>query len=333
MAITLNPFFSKYGFKGPGFSVDSEGNVTVKSLNSEQLITTIVDNSVDTGSTTEVAVTEVGGDFIFDGDTANPNKTFSVTKGRTYKFTLNLSTLFFNIRDANSLDVGTGITHVGGGVTTTGAEANNKQDGSVTWEVPTTGTGFTYADIDNVPSGQFTLTDPTVTGTGTFSSLIVTGTSELRDSLTVNAQTDLNGLLNVNDTTESTTSTTGALVVDGGVGIAKNLNVEGDVIARTFKNTDVGIPTLESSSNLNLSAKNSIVVNIDGVEEGRITSDGINLRIIDTTINDTPIGNSGPSTGTFTEVTLKNNGTAPDNAVQKSYVDSGDIVFSIAFGA
>ena len=172
-----------------------------------------------------------------------------------------------------------------------------------------------------------------MTGTGTFSSLIVTGTSELRDSLTVNAQTDLNGLLNVNDTTESTTSTTGALVVDGGVGIAKNLNVEGDIIARTFKNTDVGIPTLESSSNLNLSAKNSIVVNIDGVEEGRITSDGINLRIIDTTINDTPIGNSGPSTGTFTEVTLKNNGTAPDNAVQKSYVDSGDIVFSIAFGA
>tara|TARA_B100001939_G_C16928157_1_gene612708 strand:- start:445 stop:1446 length:1002 start_codon:yes stop_codon:yes gene_type:complete len=333
MAITLNPFFSKYGFKGPGFSVDSEGNVTVKSLNSEQLITTIVDNSVDTGSTTEVAVTEVGGDFIFDGDTANPNKTFTVTKGRTYKFTLNLSTLFFNIRDANALDVGTGITHVGGGVTTTGAEANNKQDGYITWEVPTTGTGFTYADIDNVPSGQFTLTDPTVTGTGTFSSLIVTGTSELRDSLTVNAQTDLNGLLNVNDTTESTTSTTGALVVDGGVGIAKNLNVEGDIIARTFKNTDVGIPTLESSSNLNLSAKNSIVVNIDGVEEGRITSDGINLRIINTTINDTPIGNSGPSTGTFTEVTLKNNGTAPDNAVQKSYVDSGDIVFSIAFGA
>ena len=73
--------------------------------------------------------------------------------------------------------------------------------------------------------------------------MIVTGTSELRDSLTVNAQTDLNGLLNVNDTTESTTSTTGALVVDGGVGIAKNLNVEGDIIARTFKNTDVGIHT------------------------------------------------------------------------------------------
>ena len=44
MAITLNPFVSRYGFKGPGFSVDSEGNVTVKSLNSEQLITTIVDN-------------------------------------------------------------------------------------------------------------------------------------------------------------------------------------------------------------------------------------------------------------------------------------------------
>ena len=333
MAITLNPFFSRYGFKGPGFSVDAEGNVTVKSLNSEQLITTIVDNSVDTGSTTEIAVTESGGDFIIDGDTANPNKTITVIKGRTYKFNLNLSTLFFNIRDANSLDVGTGISHVGGGVTTTGAEANNKQDGSLSWQVPTIGTGFVYADIDNVPSGQFVLTDPTVTGTGTFSSLIVTGTSELRDSLTVNAQTDLNGLLNVNHTTESTSSSTGALVVDGGVGIAKNLNVDGDIVARTFKNTDVGIPTLESSSNLNLSAKNSLVFNVDGVEQGRLTSDGLNLKIINTTVNDTPIGNSGPSTGTFTEVTLKNEGTAPDNAVSKTYVDSGDIVFSIAFGA
>ena len=93
-------------------------------------------------------------------------------------------------------------------------------------------------------------------GTGTFIPLIVTGT-ELRDSPTVNAQTDLNGLLNVNDTTESTTSTTGALVVDGGVGIAKILNVEGDIIARTFKNTDVGILHLKVP--LKSSAKNSLL--------------------------------------------------------------------------
>jgi hypothetical protein len=29
MAVTLNPLYSKYGFKGPGFTVDSEGNVQV----------------------------------------------------------------------------------------------------------------------------------------------------------------------------------------------------------------------------------------------------------------------------------------------------------------
>ena len=42
---------------------------------------------------------------------------------------------------------------------------------------------------------------------------------------------DLQDEVNVNDTTQSTSKTTGALIVDGGVGIAKTLNVGEDVVA------------------------------------------------------------------------------------------------------
>ena len=57
----------------------------------------------------------------------------------------------------------------------------------------------------------------------------------------------ITGATHITDTTQSTTSTSGALIVDGGVGIAKNLNVGGDaIISGTL--TVVGGTTTTSSS-------------------------------------------------------------------------------------
>ena len=157
MAVTLNPLFSKHGFKGPGFTVDNEGNVTVKSLSSEVLISTIVDNTPDTSTVTTFAITEETDGFGVDGTGGNP--TISVVKGRTYKFTLDLTALSFNIRNADG-DVTSGISHTEDGTTVSGSEAQNKQSGTVEWTVPTSGTGFFYADIDGDPQGTFTVTEP-----------------------------------------------------------------------------------------------------------------------------------------------------------------------------
>lgn len=86
-----------------------------------------------------------------------------------------------------------------------------------------------------------------VTGVATFSddvsvggqlnvseNAVVTGNTEVGNLLNVTGATtlgstlDVTGAVNLNDTTSSTTTTTGALIVDGGVGIAENLNVGGD---------------------------------------------------------------------------------------------------------
>ena len=55
--------------------------------------------------------------------------------------------------------------------------------------------------------------------------------SNANKSLTVVGTTNLNGTVNFNNSDNSTSTTTGALVIDGGVGIAKSTNVGGDIIA------------------------------------------------------------------------------------------------------
>ena len=65
-------------------------------------------------------------------------------------------------------------------------------------------------------------------GSATFRDDIDLGGKITQTGTTANS---LAGRLDVNDTTQSTSKTTGALVVDGGVGIVKTLNVGEDVVA------------------------------------------------------------------------------------------------------
>jgi len=50
-------------------------------------------------------------------------------------------------------------------------------------------------------------------------------------TITLGSAVDVSGITNFNDTTQSTSKTTGAVIIDGGVGIAKTLNVGEDVVA------------------------------------------------------------------------------------------------------
>ncbi len=330
MAVTNNQFYSKYGFNAPGFTVDEQGNVTVKSLSSETLISDVVQQVDDTLTTIQYNVTESGGNFEVNGGL---NPTLSIIRGRTYRFNLDLTSIGFNIKDSDGLDVTTGIQHVYNGVTLTGADAQDKRNGYFEWSVPTNATGFYYSNTGGGITGLFTFTDPEVTGTGSFSSLLVTGTSEFRNDVTINA--DLVSLsLALTGTTESTNTTTGTLTVSGGVGIAKNLNVGGSIIADDFLSTKVGIPTLSSGTNLDLKANNAITFTIDNIEQGRLTVNGFyNIDMYNGTVNNTVIGNDVPNDGTFTNLIMNQAPTLKEHVTRKDYVDSNDIVYSIAFGA
>lgn len=105
--------------------------------------------------------------------------------------------------------------------------------------------------------------------------------------------------------------------------------------AATFTNIttgDYGVPTLTSATNLTLSASNAIVVRVNGVDKGRIDSDGSDIPIVNTTVDNTAIGSTTPSTGAFTAIEISTQPSLPANATRKDYVDNRISAFAIAFG-
>jgi len=281
MAITYNPFYSKYGFNSPGFSVDSEGNITVKSITSEIPI----DAGQDAGGVEQIFdISTSGGSFEIDGTATNP--TITLTKQKTYQFNVDLSGAFtWSIRTSLGNDYETGITFVNDdGDTLTGSQAHNNSSGTMTWVIPSNApSGMYYSNVDGSIRGDIVLLEPTITGEGSFTSLLVTGTTELRDQVDINALLSVSGVISSTNTTQSTTSTSGALLVAGGVGIVKNLNVGGnfrvvgditgsDIFADAVISNQIGAPDDgSSSSNLVVSATGYISLRLGDMSETKFT--------------------------------------------------------------
>ena len=128
------------------------------------------------------------------------NGNLAVRDGGIDKFTIN--SLNGNTTVAGTLNAGTS--------TLNSAVVTN--DASVGGDLNITGT-TTAADIN--ASGTLG-----VTGATTLASAVVTG------------NTTIGGTTKINSVQEYVSATTGALIVDGGVGIAKNLNVGGKIIVK-----------------------------------------------------------------------------------------------------
>jgi hypothetical protein len=121
------------------------------------------------------------------------------------------------------------------------------------------------------------------------------------------------------------------------VGTIDNVDI-GSITPGTGTFTEItavslGVPKFESSTNLVLSAGNMIVLQLEGSIRGRISASGIDIPVVDTTINNTIIGGTTPAAGTFTEVNITNDPITPTEATTKGYVDRRIAAFSIAFGA
>lgn len=121
------------------------------------------------------------------------------------------------------------------------------------------------------------------------------------------------------------------------VGTIDNVDI-GSITPGTGTFTEItavslGVPKFESNTNLVLSAGNMIVLQLEGSIRGRISASGMDIPIIDTTVNNTIIGGTTPAAGTFTEVNITNDPLTPTEATTKGYVDRRIAAFSIAFGA
>lgn len=124
-----------------------------------------------------------------------------------------------NIPDSTNLEVGTGADFV------------INDNGSSTFIQSKRHAGEVYFQNENASgTNQNTLILGTDTGntSATYAELRYNNVERIK---TTTDGSDMAGLVNFNGTTQSTSKTTGTVVIDGGVGIAKTLNVGEDVVA------------------------------------------------------------------------------------------------------
>ena len=172
---------------------------------------------------------------------------------------------------------------------------------------------FNVATIDSAPGNLTVGNKLTVSGVTTATSAyytgIVTASSFSGDGsgLTGVASTDniitgvavtIGGILRVTDTTQSTSSTTGAVIVSGGVGIAKSLHVGGNVsVGGTLTYEDVtnqdvlGLSTFRSGVQFGVAGVGGTIDGVGNAILSGITTVGTALSFADNVR--AKFGNSG----------------------------------------
>lgn len=294
MAVINSPFESKYGFKGPGFSVDDAGNIIANSI----ITSTTPGDDTDTDFI-DFNVTVDNNSFAIEGYTGG-NPSITLARQQTYTFAIDAPILKFNILTGNAFDspfYNIGLSHSDG---TTGEDAQNKISGSLRFSVPLNAPNtLYYADEIRNNFGVINIVDPT----GRF------------------------GTVDINSTVNSTSPTTGALTIAGGAGIEQDLFIGGSLNVG-----GTGITNLSSGNNLELEAVNEIILKVDGNKIGVVNENGFSTTIINSTINNTTIGNTTPSTAVFTEAQVQQSPASANSITNKTYVDSTALSLSIAFG-
>lgn len=328
MTITYIPFDSSFGFSSPGFSVDQNGNVTVKSLNITSVVTPV------TGA--DFTVREVSGQFVFD-DLVGDNPNISLTKGTIYKIDLFLTSLTFNIRDGSS-DFNTGVKHTAtNGTESLGSAAQGKQTGRITFAVPDTSPSLlSYEGTLGVPAGTIAVNDVLTTGVGSFTRLVVTG------NVTQNGADAVISLA---------PSGTGTVTINPAGGGALNNMVIGDItpLAGTFTDIVGTTLTITDSMTINPTTPGTIdnmaigsSVPSTGVFTSLVSSGTVTATNYITTGTGVPTIDSASSIvlnpSTYVSVSnkqLKDLAPATDvnDAVTKGYTDAKISAFAIAFGA
>ena len=307
------PFESEYGFRSPGFFVDEDGNITAKSIvqqvgEDEDLSLRAVDFKVELNATGEA--------FVINDELAVSNPTIDINRQTSYVFSLELSKVidvdlvptvfqipFFIFAD----DVGSlyneGLVHSDG---TTGEDAQGKISGKLLLQVPVDAPDTLY--YGNIEQGivvPINVADPE----GSFG------------NLTVNSQVD------------SSDINSGALIVSGGAAIGKNLYVGESIFTKDVSLDGIGIPVVSSATNLELAANYRIVVKIENSVLGVIGTEGSTIPINNTTIDGTVIGQTSPSTASFTSADVTAIPTEINNVTNKTYVDQTATALAIALGS
>jgi len=187
---------------GSAFHTGAEGSAIRVTSNTISGPATITLDPAGVGDNTGKVV--IAGDLQIDGTTTTVNSTTMTV-------------------DDKNLVLGSGAANDaaadGGGITIESGSGNK------TFQFQDTGDNLGSSENLNVASGKaYKVNNVSVLNATTLGSSVVNSSLTSVGNLTT---LDVTGATNLNATTQSTSNTTGALIVDGGVGVAKNLNVGG----------------------------------------------------------------------------------------------------------
>jgi hypothetical protein len=187
---------------GTAFHTGAEGSAIRVTSNTISGPATITLDPAGVGDNTGKVV--IAGDFQVDGTTTTVNSTTMTV-------------------DDKNVVLGSGAANDaaanGGGITIESGEGNK------TFQFEATGDNLGSSENLNIASGKdYKVNNVSVLNATTLGSSVVASSLTSVGNLTT---LDVTGATNLNATTQSTSNTTGALIVDGGVGVAKNVNVGG----------------------------------------------------------------------------------------------------------
>ena len=342
MAVVKSPFEAQHGFKSPGFTVDEAGNVTLRSVTY-----TVTEEATDVSG--DYVVRDAGGNFTFDGEfeadgvTLKLNPGVTLTRGSAYIFNLilrstnqagqTLGNNSFNIFQADSGGYTTydlGLSHLSTDAQTKkeNSEAQGQFSGKVTFTVPTNAPNtLYYGDADNNPLGILTIEDPTITGVGSFSSILTTGN--------ITAQGE-NAVI-----TLSPTGSSGTVVINpSNGGTISNMDITAqrltalDNVTLNGTNADIRIEPNGSAGTVKISPAAGGTIdnmNIGATTPGTVSS--TNLIASAGTLNNTVKGNTKPTKAEFTTAKVQQSPTTGTAIANKKYVDSRATALAIALGS
>jgi hypothetical protein len=189
---------------------------------------------------------DVDGAFTVADTTGNVATTGTLSAGNTTVATLDASGLA-SLDGGIDVDGAFTVADTTGNVATTGTlSAGNTDVGTLD------ASGLASLDGGIDVDGAFTVANTTgnVSTSGTLNAdgnTTLGGTATVTGATTLSSTLDVTGAANFNDTTGSSSTTTGAVIVDGGVGIAENLNVGGNTVITGNLTVNGTTTTVEST--------------------------------------------------------------------------------------
>jgi poly(3-hydroxybutyrate) depolymerase len=208
--------------------------------------------------------------------------------------------------------------------TVSGAEAQAKTKGLLSFIVPIDAPDkLFYGDGDKIPNAAINVTNPTVTGIGSFSSILNTGnliSSGVDATITISPTGT--GTVNINPTGGGTINNVNVN--------ASNLTTSGEV--SITPNSDVTIsPQISGTLTINPTATgvlNNVTVGQSVPKAGAFST----LVSTAGTLNSTTIGTTTPANAGFLSATGDDAPATGKHLTNKTYVDAISMVYSIALG-